>query len=212
MKNDHNEELVLVAPAADWMKKPPLQKDGLEKKLKQIARSVFFVPRALAESDETVVQIIPYVVFSRRDNKDIFVYRRTKVSGEKRLRGKWSVGIGGHINPADCPVFRGAYENVPFQPCYDNAMAREIKEEVSLSSDEYSLSAEAILHDITTPVGRVHLGIVHFALLPSVRDEVSLREDSLSEGRFVASSELKAFAAQNEFEPWSDIVIKGMLI
>ena len=58
-----------------------------------------FVERYRAEEDESLKQIIPYVLFVSGDS--VFSYVRGKAAGEKRLVGNRSIGIGGHINPAE---------------------------------------------------------------------------------------------------------------
>ncbi|PIZ35880.1 MAG: hypothetical protein COY38_01505, partial [Candidatus Aenigmarchaeota archaeon CG_4_10_14_0_8_um_filter_37_24] len=52
-----------------------------------------------AEQDESMKQIIPYIAFKHNDK--YFVYKRLPQSEEERLREKYSLGIGGHINPID---------------------------------------------------------------------------------------------------------------
>ena len=59
----------------------------------------FFVPRAEAEEDPSLKQLIPYVVVT--SGGKLLHYRRGSGSGEKRLLKKGSIGIGGHINDGD---------------------------------------------------------------------------------------------------------------
>ena len=60
-----------------------------------------FVGRDACETDDDLKQMIPYVIV--RHGGKYLAYSRTSQSGEKRLVGKRSVGIGGHINPTDVP-------------------------------------------------------------------------------------------------------------
>ena len=63
-----------------------------------------FMPRAEAEVDATHKQLIPYVMMASQGK--YLSYVRGKQGGEKRLVGNRSIGIGGHINPADdLPLF-----------------------------------------------------------------------------------------------------------
>src|SRR5574343_244442 len=66
---------------------------------KTIAQDSKYIPRDEAEEDPTFLQIIPYVVLTH--NSRVLQYTRMKGSGESRLRGKQSIGFGGHINPED---------------------------------------------------------------------------------------------------------------
>jgi predicted NUDIX family phosphoesterase len=57
------------------------------------------VDRAVCETDLSTVQLIPYIalVDVSNDETKYFVYTRGKASGEGRLVGKCSIGIGGHM-------------------------------------------------------------------------------------------------------------------
>ena len=61
---------------------------------------VRFLPRSAAERDPDFKQLIPYAALRHRDK--VFAYRRGG-GAETRLHGRWSIGIGGHVNPADGP-------------------------------------------------------------------------------------------------------------
>src|ERR1700692_1649729 len=77
------------------------------------AKHFSFLPRSLAEHDPSFKQLIPYVVMKYCDT--VFHYTRGRGAGEKRLRALRSVGIGGHINPADleCGPHAPREEGVP---------------------------------------------------------------------------------------------------
>ena len=44
-------------------------------------------------------QVIPYLVL--RDGERYFLMRRTRAGGDARLHDRWSIGVGGHLNPGD---------------------------------------------------------------------------------------------------------------
>ncbi|MBR5243618.1 MAG: hypothetical protein IKW13_05220, partial [Thermoguttaceae bacterium] len=64
-----------------------------------------FMRRGDAERDPEFKQLIPYIIFVCEDattgRPSVFAYRRGDGQGETRLRSKWSVGVGGHINEVD---------------------------------------------------------------------------------------------------------------
>src|SRR3954454_9273568 len=64
-----------------------------------------FRPRPDAEQDPSWKQVIPYVVL--RDGDAIFLMRRTRAGGDERLHDRYSIGIGGHVNPQDEDVNGG---------------------------------------------------------------------------------------------------------
>lgn len=62
----------------------------------------WIAPRPYLEEDASFLQIIPYVVV--RDGTRVLSYRRGAGSGETRLAGKDSIGLGGHVDVADVVV------------------------------------------------------------------------------------------------------------
>lgn len=77
-----------------------------------------YVQRTLAENSNQFLQIIPYVI-CKKDDKYL-AYKRLRQSGEKRLHGYYSLGIGGHIN-----------ENDGYINPIENGLKREWEEEVT---------------------------------------------------------------------------------
>jgi len=154
-------------------------------------RNLSYRPRHEVETDPTYKQIIPYVVL--RYDQSVFHYLRGQGAGEKRLRALRSIGVGGHINPGD-----GA------DP-YRQGLLREIEEEIFLETS-YRESCLGLINDDSTPVGQVHLGVVHVFDLdnPSVRR----RERDLTEAGFAPIGEL--CQRKDEFETWSQFVLEAL--
>src|SRR5271170_7153842 len=112
-------------------------------------RHFTFLPRSRAEDDPSFKQLIPYVVM--KHGGQVFHYKRGQGAGEKRLRALRSIGIGGHINPID---------HATGEHPYRQGMLRELAEEVILAT-AYHETCLGFINDDSTPVGQVHLGIVH---------------------------------------------------
>jgi len=156
-----------------------------------------FMVRSEAEVDPAFKQIIPYVIF--RSNASVFCYTRGKAQGEARLHSKRSLGVGGHVDEADA-------DGRATLDAYEIALRRELDEEVAVSSPG-TLRLVGLINDDATPVGRVHLGVVH--LFDLERPEVSPREDGLAEAGFVRVADL---ADQRErFESWSQFCFDALL-
>ncbi len=153
-----------------------------------------FRPRNEVEEDPSYKQLIPYCIFMHAGQ--VFHYRRGKAGGEGRLHSKRSIGIGGHISSTD---------SLHGNRRYDEAMHREISEEVILESG-FSDHCVGLINDDETPVGRVHLGIVHIFDLDSAK--VLPREESILETGFAQPAELLQVCA--EFETWSQICLKHL--
>ena len=153
-----------------------------------------FRPRNEVEEDPSYKQLIPYCIF--RHAGQVFYYTRGKKGGEGRLHSKRSIGIGGHISSTD---------RISGDRRYLEAMHREIEEEVFLESG-FKDACVGLINDDETPVGRVHLGIVHIFDLDTAK--VRPREESILETGFANPSEL--LQALDEFETWSQICLKRL--
>lgn len=189
-----------------------------------IDQNSFFMDRELAEVDERYVQIIPYVIirFLDEDSKNeeynssdyIFLYQRLKKSSEARLHSKFSVGIGGHINPIDVGDDPPSYTDVI------KAAIREIHEEIQLEDDEHDdrISEELLypfedpfIYDDSNEVGKVHLGII-FTYEANSKN-VNIKETTKMEGKFVSLKELETLREnRDQFENWTNIALDRILL
>ena len=158
-------------------------------------RNLSYMPRVRAEDDPTFKQLIPYAVFQCCDS--VFVYERSKKGSETRLHNLLSLGVGGHISTEDGE--RG-------ELAYQAGFARELAEEVQIDSP-YTDRIVGLVNDDSTPVGQVHLGVVH--LLELQEPKVTPRDPALSSARFRPIEEIRA--ARSQFETWSAFVIDNLL-
>jgi predicted NUDIX family phosphoesterase len=157
-------------------------------------RNTRFLPRSRAEEDPNFKQIIPYVLVMC-DNAFLH-YVRGKSSGEKRLVAMGSIGVGGHINPADETLFSVG------QDFYASAVQRELHEELRTDRDFHS-KIVGLLNDDSTPVGQVHFGIVH---LCEVADKaVAKGEACITDLKFLTFEELTD--RREELEGWSQLCL-----
>jgi predicted NUDIX family phosphoesterase len=157
-------------------------------------RSLEYRPRSEVEIDPSVKQLIPYAILKRGD--EVFAYRRGKAGGENRLHDLWSIGVGGHISREDGDAGTKAY---------DAGFLRELDEEVQITG-EYRHRIVGLLYDPRTPVGSVHVGVVHVV---DVVGEVASRDPSLAEARFRSLAEVAR--ESNRLETWSQFVIEPLV-
>ena len=155
-----------------------------------------FMDRELAEQSPQFKQIIAYAIFCHRGR--VLAYSRTAKGNETRLHDKWSLGIGGHINPID-----GLAENLS---TYLSGVEREIREEITFSGDARQ-QLYAIINDDTNEVGSVHLGIVHRFDLESA--EVHANEKALANLGYRELTEL-AGPLYEKLETWSAICVDAL--
>ncbi len=155
-----------------------------------------FMDRELAEESPQFKQIIAYAIFCHEGR--VLAYARTAKGNEARLHDKYSLGIGGHINPVD-----GLADNLS---TYLAGVEREIREEISFSGTAKQ-ELYAVINDDTNEVGSVHLGIVHRFELDS--EEVSPNEKALDKLAFRTLEELSG-PLGDKLETWSAICVEAL--
>ena len=151
-----------------------------------IRRSGAFRPRAEMEQDPAWKQVIPYPIL--RDGEHWFLMRRTRAGGDARLHERWSIGVGGHVNPDD-----GGLDGD-----LSAALRREWHEEL-VADFVPELRFVGLLNDDTTPVGQVHLGLVYEG--DAAGRSVAIRETDKLSGSFVVTAEVAAVV--DRLETWS---------
>jgi predicted NUDIX family phosphoesterase len=192
-----NDERVLVVPSVELDRLGRFQgfSADAERYLSHllVPRFMEYRPRSEVEEDPSFKQIIPYVVFRCGDL--VFCYTRGKSQGEARLHRLRSLGVGGHVSEEDALGGKTL-------EAYESALRRELNEEVRVGSPG-RIGRVGLINDDATPVGQVHLGVVH--LFELERPEVDAREDGLSEAGFLSVETIRLL--RSEFESWSQIII-----
>ncbi|HYK96315.1 MAG TPA: NUDIX domain-containing protein [Candidatus Dormibacteraeota bacterium] len=178
-------EQVLVIPRASIMGDPGwlgITTDGLPTFEALVRERGEFRPRAQMELDRTWKQVIPYLVL--RDGQRYFLMHRTRAGTDARLHDRWSIGVGGHLNPGDGDLAGG--------------LRREWCEEVAADFEpEFRLIG--LLNDDSTEVGSVHVGAVYVA--DAAGRDVAIRETDKLAGGFAEPSEVAAVV--DRMETWS---------
>jgi len=186
------DESVLVVPRATLMGTPGWRGvlcRGVDPYLDVIARQGRFAPRTQMESDPRWKQVIPYLVL--RDGERYFLMRRSRAGTDARLHERYSIGIGGHLNPGDADLAGG--------------LAREWAEELDAAFvPEFRLLG--LLNDDETDVGHVHVGVVFLG--EASGRPVAIRETEKLEGRFAAPSDVAA--VRDRMESWSQLLFDFM--
>jgi predicted NUDIX family phosphoesterase len=144
-----------------------------------------FRPRPEVEHDPEWKQVIPYLVL--RDGEQIFLMRRTRAGGDERLHERYTIGIGGHVNPQDTDPLGG--------------LRREWAEEIEAEFDP-EFEFLGVLNDDENSVGAVHLGLV-FAADAGGRP-VGIRERHKLEGEWTTLAGVAAVAER--LETWSALL------
>lgn len=202
------EEQVLVLPARvlDNLGRFQGFTDQIDRYLEPVLRSeeLSYRPRGAMEEDPNYKQLIPYVLLRCTDAAGVvhvFSYTRGGGGGEKRLHAKRSVGVGGHISTEDATHDNAADD----EGLYRRGLERELAEEVNLGAN-YREQLVGLINDDETPVGKVHLGVVHVFELEE--PSVTSAEAELAEGQFLPIDQI--LAEIDAYESWSQIAMRAL--
>jgi len=179
------DELVFVVPRASIADEAGwygIRTDDLDEFLEALERDGRYETRTAMEVDPSFKQIIPYLVL--RDGDRFFLMRRTKAGVDARLHNRYSIGVGGHLNPGDGGVLGGLRRE------WDEELVAEFEPEFRLVG---------LLNDDTTEVGAVHLGAVYVA--DATGRPVEIRETDKLSGAFAEPHEVAAVV--DRMETWS---------
>ena len=184
------EELVFVVPRssiageAGWH---GIRTDDLDEFIAALERDGRYEPRAAMEVDPSFKQVIPYLVL--RDGERYFLMRRTRAGVDTRLHDRYSIGVGGHLNPGDGGLLGG--------------LRREWAEEL-VAGFEPEFRLVGLLNDDTTDVGSVHLGAVYVA--DAAGHPVTVRETNKLTGSFAEPDDVAAVV--DRMETWSRLAFE----
>lgn len=156
---------------------------------------VKWIERSEAEIDFSYKQIIPYVLLERSDKKFACYIRH---GTEKRLHGKISCGIGGHIDEPD--------KKSTLCETIKTGMLRELGEELqNFDESKIELKYLGIINEIESEVGLVHLGIVYSA--KCIESYIPKPSDELKNMEWKTKEEIKILGK----ELWTELAFKLLL-
>ena len=151
-----------------------------------------FMRRGDAEYDESWKQVIPYLIFRLPryfQDDQYFLMQRTEDGDEERLRSKYSLGIGGHVNEED------------FAELGLMGWARREFDEEVWYSGRLKERYLGIINDDSIPVNRVHLGLV--ILLAGDNGTIGIKDEHQS-GELITLTEMRPL--YKRMESWTQIV------
>lgn len=166
-----------------------------------ILDNYFYDKREIVETKPEFKQPIAYCIVLNKNTGNIFAYQRSVREGdyaEERLRGKWSWGIGGHIDRID--VENGN----PIKA----SMLREIDEEIEIASYD-APKVLGYINDDESEVGQVHFGILY--LIETV-SRVLPKDKEIGFGQFKTLAELQILNDDDDVsvESWSSIALPAL--
>lgn len=168
-------------------------------------------PRSSCETDFSKLQIIPYITLQDQATKEIFTYQRGKASGEQRLAGRVSIGLGGHMEIISATG--DLIETIAEEG------SRELAEEVGLQVDPLVFSElisqgkVALMYNNQSEVDRVHLAV---SIILPVDKEVIMSKpheaDIITRGQWLTFEKLQEMGqtSEVEIEFWSQMVLSAI--
>jgi predicted NUDIX family phosphoesterase len=209
------EELVFAFPTEELWNLLTYKEQGLiygkSETLKMIVQKGLFRKRNELEEDHSFKQIIPYAVISNkepeprslrdklrgvRQSQSFYLFKRTSGQTEKRLHNKFSLGVGGHMNPGN--------SKEPDVQYLINELKRELFEEVRLLNGCSIEDIEFIgfINDDTIPVGRVHIGLLYNIRVTN--KNVAINETDRMTADWIDKPDLAEF--YEGMETWTKII------
>jgi predicted NUDIX family phosphoesterase len=162
----------------------------------------FLSDRAHCETDESTLQLLPYLNIVSEDGR-MFTYTRGGSGEEARLHGNFSVGLGGHVDirPEGKETLLSLLKN---------EAAREGEEEAGLNMDMARIEFSHFICDGSNPVGRVHLGLLcTYHLTNEEADALNMNAEAgvVDSGRWETVDTLALDENFNRLENWSKAVV-----
>lgn len=164
-----------------------------------IQENYFYDLRDKVETMPQYKQPIAYAVIVHKPTLEIFTYQRASKDRhykEKRLQGKWSWGIGGHIDKID----------VEKEDPIRASLVRELSEEIHITTYD-TPQILGYINDDLTEVGQVHFGLLY--LIFTADRKIRPRDGEISWGGFMPISQLQEICENEEasVESWSEIAL-----
>ena len=168
-----------------------------------VLKNYRYEQREEAEGNPALKQPIAYCIILNPALGRIFAYKRSEGKedyDEARLRGKWSLGIGGHIDRTDLTA-----EN-PIRA----SMLRELEEEITIT---VALEPRILgyINDDMDMVGKVHFGLLY--RLDTEAREITQRAREIAEARMLTAGEWQHMLCRKDIviEEWSRIASTPLL-
>jgi len=161
-------------------------------------------PNGNAELDTRYKQPIGYMMVVNTSTKEVYTFQRAsddKKYSDRRLQGKWSWGVGGHIEPIDSM-------NGSKNPLIESRL-RELQEEIIIEGEIQNVFPLGYINDDRDSIGSVHIGILY---LIEINGSASKRDDEMQQGIMLSVDKLEELCnAQNVVvESWSRIALEPL--
>jgi len=161
-----------------------------------------YMRRGDAEEDPRFKQPICYIALVNPEHRKVFAYQRSadgKQYVEKRLQGKYSWGLGGHVEPCD----RGNGN-----PLFASRL-RELGEEIGSTMPFSKPHVIGYVNDEGNAVGQVQFGVL---CVVETTGDICIKDREIAYGSWKTLAELEQLCAspQVSVEEWSKIALEPL--
>ena len=171
-----------------------------------ITENMISHPRDLAEEDDSLLQLIPYILIKKGDT--FLNYTRAKGGTEAKLHGKRSLGFGGHIDEGIDYSNKQLSSDMSLS-ILERAANRELAEEIgNLKLNglmPYCLLRTMNFNDFKD-VGWVHLGVVYIIEVDDNFTPKTTEANVIKDIKWSTTDELKECV----LEEWSNAIFKHL--
>ncbi|MBR9692035.1 NUDIX domain-containing protein [Candidatus Woesearchaeota archaeon] len=169
-----------------------------------ICKNHIYMIRKVAESNPHYKQPIGFALIVNPETRRVFVYQRaTKDEDyrEKGLQGKWSIGVGGHIEKSDIEE-----ERDPIKA----SLLRELKEEVYMDGKINQIVTLGYINYEEEKVQKVHFGVLY--LVETNSRVIKPNDPEIATGELKSIEDLIEMNSSPEydFEEWAKIAIEPL--
>lgn len=171
----------------------------------------YLLDRPECESNADFMQLIPYSILKATQDGQVYIYAysRGAGSGEQGLVGRWSIGLGGHVEEE--PGNGKSLIDV-----LALSAQRELEEEVGLKLKLdvfYDVIAETkFIANHQDKVARVHLGLSHVFTFDHRLPIESKEEGQVDDAGWKSLEEIHQMLKDGLFEEWSKMVLEEGIV
>lgn len=169
----------------------------------RILKSFEYIKRKFAENDPNYKQPIAYSMIINPALKQVFVYQRATSDSayyEKRLQGKYTWGVGGHIEKVDIKNKN---------PIHASMLRELLKEEVEIAG---SVKPKVLgyVNSERDEVSKVHFGILY--VIETNSRMIRPKDPEIREGRLRKIEEIDEICSSPDYtiEEWSKIALEPL--
>jgi len=157
-------------------------------------------PLGNAEKNYLLKQPIGYTLIVNPFEQKTFAYKRAtkdKNYDEDRLKGNWSWGVGGHVEPLDSSDEKNSLRE---------SRLREVGEEIFIDGKIIGTNVLGYINDDSNDVSKVHFGILY---LVEIDGAARKRDDEMEIGEMMSLTELESLLKNEKVivENWSKIAL-----